>query len=54
MQKKTEASKLVLSYELIDGLLKAKISTVHIKVLVINFPISRSELPKRDCGKHVF
>lgn len=52
--KKTQYSTLVVSYELIDGLLKVKISIVHVKVLVINFPTIRSELPNTDCGKHVF
>lgn len=52
--KKTQYSTLVVSYELIDGLLKVKISIVHVEALVINFPTIRSELPNTDCGKHVF
>lgn len=54
MQKKTQHSELVVSYELIDGLLKVKISTVHVKVPVVNFPMIRSELPNRDCDEHIF
>lgn len=53
-RKKTQHSKLVESYELIYGLLKVKISTVHVKDLVINFPMICSNLLNRDCGKYVF